>query len=119
MTATITPALDREQIIAEGGIPAEIFNYVNNAIEDPTMFPAVLSLSHWSCGWETVREIWTREKRPLVFLMDSKTEQIRVVNTNVKNPWIKPVFRGSLSPEGAKGAIAALRKLTAVTLVEG
>lgn len=117
-TIDITPlALTREEIITEGGIPAEIFDYVDKALEDPDTLQRANGVSYWfPTGWESVREIRISKEQSLFFLMQgtdgsSDNGRIRIVDTSKRNAWKRPVFRGPLTFKSAQAAVAKIRDL--------
>jgi hypothetical protein len=111
------PQITREQMITEGGIPAAIFDYLDKALEDPEILRDAQGISYWyPFAWEIGREIRITEKRSVLFLMegpggDTKRGYVRVVDTEAKNAWKKPVFRGPLTLASAKSAVSAIRKI--------
>lgn len=118
MKQSIAPLpLSREEIITEGGIPAEIFDYVDKALEDPLTLQRATGISYWfPCTWEAAREIRIDKNRSLFFLMQgpgksAKRGYIRVVDTGIQNAWKKSVFRGPLTLKGAQSAIAKVSDL--------
>jgi hypothetical protein len=110
----------REQIITEGGIPAEIFDYVDKAFKDPSVLQSATGVSYWfPCAGEAMREIRINEKRSLFFSMIGPQTlagkgHVRLVDTTAKDAWKKPALRGPLTLKMAQSAVAAIRKLTAV-----
>jgi hypothetical protein len=118
---TIAPLpVTREQIITEGGIPAEIFDYVDKALKDPSVLQSATGVSYWF-PWtgEAMCEIQINKEHSLFFSMIGSQSivgkgQVRLIDTSAKDAWKKPALRGPLTLKMAQSAVAAIRKLTAV-----
>jgi hypothetical protein len=109
----------REQIITKGGIPAEIFDYVDKAFEDESVLQSAIGVSYWyPSGYATVRDIQLSKEHSICFYMadegGTRKSNIRVINcTGSKNAWKKPAYKGPLTLKSAQAAVAVIRTLTA------
>jgi hypothetical protein len=117
-TIDIDPTpITREEIITKDEIPAEIFDYVDKAFEDPDTFPNAIRGAFWyPFYWVVMRDILPKQHGLMRFVFEGgelapPEGAIWIVNAD---DWNNPLFKGPLSLTTAKSAVATVRKLTAV-----
>jgi hypothetical protein len=105
-TKTILPTKIERDHIVEAGVPALVFDKLEELI---ATIPNLVSVSYWTYGArEFAREINTALHKYYLGL-DTDHGLIRVVDYAKKNGFKKPSYQGPLNLPGVSGALESIR----------